>query len=152
MRRLILPGLLGLALASGFSTHAAIGKVNKVLPHLLDAQGRHTLSPSLFDRDAYQYELRSRPGLRGGMRFDVLWRVLPPSKGLTIKVELRGSRSPAPGPIVVAAEARARGSYSQWTRVALSAADYEALGELMAWRVTLWRGDELLSEERSFLW
>ena len=32
----------------------AASKISKVLPHLLDKQGRHTLSPSLLERDAYQ--------------------------------------------------------------------------------------------------
>ena len=27
------------------------GKISKVLPHWLDQQGRHTLSPSLLERD-----------------------------------------------------------------------------------------------------
>ena len=35
------------------------GKISKVLPHWLDLQGRHTLSPSLLERDAYQAKLRA---------------------------------------------------------------------------------------------
>jgi len=37
---------------------AVTGKVVKVLPFFLDAQGRIAKSPSLFDRDVYQAYLR----------------------------------------------------------------------------------------------
>jgi hypothetical protein len=30
--------------------------------------------------------------------------------------------------------------------------EYKKLGELVAWRVTLWDGDKLLAEQKSFLW
>ena len=45
-----------------------------MLPHYLDKEGRHTLSPSLYERDAYQAILRQNPEKRGGMRFDVQWK------------------------------------------------------------------------------
>ncbi len=32
---------------------AASARIAKVLPQLLDLEGRHALSPSLYDRDAY---------------------------------------------------------------------------------------------------
>ena len=50
--------LLGL-LPAGRAAEAATGRVLKVLPFYLDAQGRDALSPSLFDRDAYQAQLRA---------------------------------------------------------------------------------------------
>jgi hypothetical protein len=30
--------------------------------------------------------------------------------------------------------------------------NYKNFGELVAWRVTLWAGDQLLGEQKSFLW
>ena len=61
--------VLGLAV----TTAQANPKISKVLPHWLDKQGRHTLSPSLFERDAYQAQLRANPDQRSGIRFDVKW-------------------------------------------------------------------------------
>jgi hypothetical protein len=39
-----------------------------------------------------------------------------------------------------------------WDSLTLGGADYKNLGSLIAWRATLWRGDELLAEQKSFLW
>ena len=36
--------------------------------------------------------------------------------------------------------------------VSLSGEEYQKLGELSAWRATLWEGDRLLAEQKSFLW
>jgi hypothetical protein len=128
----------------------------KVLPHYLDAQGRHTVNPSLIDRDVYQFELRQNPELRSGLRFDVLWRTWSPrsqeSAPVTLRLELRGSKAPAQEPLVMTSALKARGGYSQWARVRLTEDTYHALGELVAWRVTVWEDENLLAEERSFLW
>ena len=50
-------------------SEAASAKIIKVLPHLLDRDGRHTLSPSLYERDAYQAILRAHPIQRSALRF-----------------------------------------------------------------------------------
>ncbi|MBL9134520.1 MAG: hypothetical protein JNK85_01565 [Verrucomicrobiales bacterium] len=158
MRRFLLPLLLVLAVVAAFP--AAQGKsrpptarILKVLPHFLDRQGRHSINPSLMDRDAYQFELRRDPALRSGMRFDILWKTPPGNPAaLTVKLELRGSKAPQQAPVVVTSRAFSRGGFSQWTRVPLPKADYEALGELSAWRVTLWKDEEKLAEQTSFLW
>ncbi|GIT05994.1 MAG: hypothetical protein CM1200mP29_14050 [Verrucomicrobiota bacterium] len=60
------------------------GKISKVLPHWLDQQGRHTLSPSLLERDAYQAKLRADRSLCSGIRFDVKW-----SKNTSVNVKLQ---------------------------------------------------------------
>src|SRR6266705_3403962 len=78
-------------LACTLSVEAGTGKVAKVLPHFLDLQGRHTLYPSLYERDAYQALLRQHPEKRSGIRFDVEWRTKGPIwEPLTLRVELRG--------------------------------------------------------------
>ena len=51
---------------------AADGKVIKALPQFLDAQGQSALSPSLYDRDAYQAYLREHTTNISTLRFDVL--------------------------------------------------------------------------------
>lgn len=145
---------LSLALIIGaISSFAATGRVVKVLPHYLDLKGRHTLSPSLYDRDAYQAQLRQHPEQRSGMGYDVQWKS-PGNAGKTLKlrVELRGmARGDLPRSAVLEKalpEGRGRG----WTRLALAGADYEQLGEVTAWRVTLLDGDTVLSQQSSFLW
>ena len=153
MRRLILLCLLGCALGGSYSASAAIGKVNKVLLHFLDAEGRHSLSPSLFDRDAYQARLRQHPELRSGIRFDVNWRVrsAKPS-AFKLKVELRGM---AKGnlPRLKTLEQDVKGGVSsRWTSIQLDGDAYKEYGEVTAWRVTLWDGEQLLGEQKSFLW
>ncbi|MFO1511357.1 MAG: hypothetical protein U1F83_00330 [Verrucomicrobiota bacterium] len=94
MRRsiqLVVPLVL---LLTTLAASAATGSIVKVLPHFLDLEGRHSVSPSLYDRDAYQAELRRHPEKRSGMRFDILWRGRSQRKEkekATLRVELRGA-------------------------------------------------------------
>ena len=53
---------------------AKTGIVVKVLPLFLDLKGHDALSPSLFDRDAYQAFLRQNTNDISAIRFDVLWK------------------------------------------------------------------------------
>lgn len=129
-------------------------RVLKVLPHFLDHQGRHTVNPSLFDRDSYQFELRQKPELRSGMRFDVLWKGIrgTPSAVLKLQVEMRGSKATAQNPVVVSQRVFATSDFSQWTRLPVVGTDYENLGDLLSWRVSLWKDEVLVAEQTSFLW
>ena len=149
--------LVGIPLAAPAADSAAPVKppfrILKVLPHFLDLEGRHTINPSLFDRDAYQFELRHHPELRSGLRFDVLWKTSPGTPAaVTVKLELRGTKAPEQAPVILTARGFARGGFSQWTRIPIRGKDYEALGELLAWRVTLWKDDQQVAEQTSFLW
>ena len=65
-RTLIVLTLCCLAMAASAAAELS-GKVVKVLPHYLDLEGRHTLSPSLYERDAYQAVLRQHPERRSGI-------------------------------------------------------------------------------------
>jgi len=133
---------------------AATGKVIKVLPHLLDSQGRHMLAPSLYDRDAYQAELRKHPDKCSGVRFDVQWRVadITATNNVVLRVEVRGTaKNKPPGELRLEQWLTApRGGH--WTNLTLTGESYKELGGVTAWRVTLWAGDELLGEQKSFLW
>jgi hypothetical protein len=144
--------LLALALLTiGLSAQAAVGKVVKVLPHLLDRKGRHTLHPSLYERDAYQDHLRKHPEECGGLRFDVHWkadRVAFP--GLKLRVEARGSKDPKP--LVLEAVLENRPWYKRWTVLQVKGEAYTRWGDLVAWRATLWEGDTLVAQQKSFLW
>lgn len=149
MRRRI--GMLVLLAASAVLAHAASGKVLKVLPHFLDRQGRHALSPSLFERDAYQAHLRKNPAEVSALRFDVEWTAKGAANGLKLRVEARGGKAAAQ-PKVIEATVKPDRFGSTWGSVTLDKAAYEQLGNVVAWRVTLWDGDQQLAEEKSFLW
>src|SRR5947209_19036064 len=75
----------------GFKANAATGRVTKVLLYLLDLQGRNALSPSLYDRDAYQARLREHRNQVSGIRFDVEWKTKGEAAApLSVIVEMRG--------------------------------------------------------------
>lgn len=128
------------------------GEVIKVLPHLLDAQGRHTISPSLFDRDAYQAELRKSPEKVSGIRYDILWKAKRTGdQPLTLRVELVGTfegKEPRRRTLETVLESPGK----HWTRIAFTGEDYRNFGTIHAWRATLWAGETLLGEQKSFLW
>jgi hypothetical protein len=132
----------------------ATGRVIKVLPHFLDLKGRASLSPSLYDRDAYQVVLRDHPERRSGIRFDMQWR----TKGavwsdLKLRVELRGvAQGESAKQMVLERDLEGGGWFSHWTSMTLVGQDYKSIGEVTAWRVTLWEGTDLLGEQKSFLW
>jgi hypothetical protein len=154
MRRsfiLVIAALLGVAT---LSANAATGRVVKVLPHFLDLKGRHSLSPSLYDRDAYQAQLRQHPEQRSALRFDVHWRATAVNGKLKLRAELRGivqGNQPRQTTLETELEA-SRGGVSRWTSLKLAGADYKNFGEVTAWRVTLWDGEQLVGEQKSFLW
>ncbi|MSU32459.1 MAG: hypothetical protein EXS25_07350 [Pedosphaera sp.] len=130
---------------------ATEGRVIKVLPHLIDSAGRHTLSPSLYERDAYQSLLRSDPTRVRSLRFDVLWKIskpVPPK--LTLRIEMRGGSDTKPQVIDRSVK---RGFFGRrWSHVQLSEADYKALGKLAGWRVSLVTEASEVASMSSFLW
>ena len=132
----------------------ATGRVIKVLPHFLDLKGRASLSPSLYDRDAYQAFLRDHPLKRGGIRFDIHWLTRGEAEDwLKIRVELRGVASGTNlKQMALEASVKPAGWFGHWTSLPLQGEAYKNFGEITAWRVTLWEKDQLLSEQKSFLW
>jgi len=137
-----------------FAGEAATGRIIKVLPHFLDLQGRHTLSPSLFDRDAYQAILRQHPEQRSAIRFDIEWRSkTAPVAPLKVQLEVRGvAKEKKPAQLTLEKSLEPTGWLGRWTSLTIKGEDYRKLGEVTAWRVTLWEGNRLLSEQKSFLW
>lgn len=151
MRRPIVLLLTIALLVSAASAHAA-GKIFKVLPQYLDLKGRASVSPSLYDRDAYQALLLKTPAQRSGVQFKVYWRA--GHGALKIRVEARGSAQDVkknPNPTWEKSVERTA-LFSRWTTIAVTGDDYRNLGTVTAWHVTLWDGDQLLSEQKSFLW
>jgi len=144
--------LLLLALmAPAAAATAASARIVKVLPHLLDLKGRHSLSPSLYERDAYQAFLRGNPDKCSALRFDVKWKAqFVASTALKLRIEIRGSKEAKP--FVVEQPIEPKPWYNRWTYLNLDGESYKKAGEIIAWRATLWDGDKLLTEQKSFLW
>jgi hypothetical protein len=151
--RLVFQLVVPLLLLTASVASAASGRVVKVLPHFLDLEGRHSVSPSLYDRDAYQAELRKYPEKRSGIRFDILWRARGAAKEKAkLRVELRGTaKGNLPSETTIETEVTITGT-GHWALVKLDGENYKKFGEVTAWRVTLWSGDQLLGEQKSFLW
>jgi hypothetical protein len=126
-------------------------QVIKVLPHLVDHQGRHALSPSLYERDAYQAELRGHPEKRAGMQYEVLWTASRRVSGpLRLRLELRGAEGGVPETVEMPVK---RGFWGRrWTRVLVPPDQYRRLGTVTAWKATLLESGKTLAESRSFLW
>lgn len=144
--------LIVLALAAwSLGAQAGPARIVKVLPHFLDQDGRASRTPSLYDRDAYQAFLRRNPSQCAGLRFDVQWRPGPPASGqLKLRVEFLGSKTARAR--TVEQPVRRNHWYHRWSAVDLDPEAFQQLGELIAWRATLWDGDRLLAEQKSFLW
>jgi len=142
--------VIGFCILMAVATHGAEARIVKVLPHYLDLKGRHTLRPSLYERDAYQAELRKNLPACSGLRFDVQWKGRPLAN-LTLRVEARGTKDGAT--TLVTAEAPARAQWlAKWSSVTLKGDEFRKLGALVAWRVTLWKAGTQIGEQRSFLW
>jgi len=134
-----------------FPAQAVSARIIKVLPHYLDKAGRHALTPSLYERDAYQARLRKNPSDRTALRFDVQWKSREPAP-LTLRVELRGAVGKASTTAKLEEPAIFHGLFSKWSSVTIKGDEYKKFGELTAWRATLWNGGQLVAEQKSFLW
>ncbi len=154
MRRWLIALCLAAGLALAWPASAATGRVIKVLPEFLDGKGRNSVSPSLYDRDAYQVYLRTHPKLRSGMRFFVHWKAKGPvAQPLKIRLELRGvAEGNLPKHLVLETAVKPGGWLGSWTNLALAGAEYKSFGEVTAWSASLWEGKQLLSHQDSFLW
>ena len=151
MRWLILCLCLSLVASAA---EAGEGRVFKVLPEFLDQKGLPAQTPSLYDRDAYQAFLRKHPEKRSALRFAVQWKAkVPESEPLKMRLEMRGmAKTDLPKETTLELPVRQHHSFSHWAYLSLSEDDYKSFGEVTAWRVTLWDGDKLLGEQKSFLW
>lgn len=144
--------LLG-SFAAAFASDPVTGRVIKVLPLFLDARGRDAVSPSLFDRDAYQVYLREHTNEISAMRFDVLWKASNARETkLKLRLELRSVSTNSLPRQTLLEQTVTPGHFSRWSSLALAGADFKNFGELVAWRATLWSEDLLLAEQKSFLW
>lgn len=139
----------------GSAAESSHAKSIRVFRFLVDAAGRHALSPSLLDRDAYQAHLQEHPEEVGGLRFVIQWkrrRGETPAKP-SIRVEVRHGDGNTIGEFSKTAPVKVRKTRrSQWHRITISDEEYARLGKVIAWRVSLWDGETMLAQEESFLW
>lgn len=140
-----------LALLLGSTAEAANARLKKVLPQLIDLQGRNSVSPSLYERDAYQDFLRKNPDKRGGLSFQVQWTGHG-AENLVLRMEMRGVRENVVQTKTLEMPVKKKGWFSNWNSVVLRGANYKDFGDLTAWRATLWEGNQQVSEQKSFLW
>ncbi|MEK7782259.1 MAG: hypothetical protein AAB370_12235, partial [Verrucomicrobiota bacterium] len=94
------------------------------------------------------------PEKRSGVRFDVQWRGRSATKNeaATLRVELRGTaKGDLPTETTLETPVRITGT-GHWAKLTLDGEAYKKFGEITAWRVTLWVGDEMIGEQKSFLW
>jgi hypothetical protein len=153
MRRYAASFALIAFLLSNTVVMAGGGRVCKVLPQFLDKKGRQSLSPSLYERDAYQFYLRKHPGLRQSLRMEVLWRAKGVDWEKTIlRAELRGLRTNTLETLTLEQPVKKSGFLGSWAEFTVTGDEFQKFGELVAWRVTLWEGGRQLSELESFLW
>lgn len=152
-RSVFLRGLLVCLLAASFGARGEEGRIFKVLPQYLDKQGRHTISASLFGRDAYQAKLRKYPQDRGGMRMAVEWNAHgADNANLKLRVELRGLNGNRLRTMTLEKPVVKEGWFRDWSELRLTGTNYDGFGELVAWRASLWDGSKELSSQQSFLW
>lgn len=151
--RIVLLCLLVIFIITPASKTFAEGEIYKVLPHLLDQKGRHTVSPSLFERDAYQEFLRENPALVSGIGYDIHWKCPSGHKrDLQIILEIRGSNNYQASPTKKIIKAKAKKYFKTWSRIKLSKKEMKTIGKIVAWKVSLVEGDKTLTEHFSFLW
>lgn len=153
MRRLLLMLSLLAPLEAATADEAAAGHIVKVLPLFLDLSGHDALSPSLFDRDAYQAFLREHTNQVSAVRFDVLWRATRTGAAkLKVRLELRGI-GPDNLPRQTTLEQPVTPHFLRhWTSLLLTGDEYKKFGNVVAWRATLWADDRVIGEQESFLW
>ena len=130
------------------------GRVRKVLPLLLNARGQDALSPSLFERDAYQMYLRLHTNEIAAVRYDLQWKATGP-KGAAVKIQLElRAIAPDGSPVLETLQTTGtvHGYFSHWSSFKLTGDEYKKVSAAVAWRATVWSGDQLLGEQKSFLW
>ena len=143
-----------MALGLNPSSRANDVRLIKVLPQFLDKEGRQALTPSLYDRDAYQAFLRKNPDKRSGLRFAVQWKgISTKDHPLKLSVELRGvSEVKGTRTVELSLKPQKHSWWSHWDNVIVNESSYKELKEVTAWKVVLWDGDHAIGEEKSFLW
>ncbi len=141
------------AMLLGSARAGETGHVFKVLPLLLDQQGRVATSPSLFDRDAYQFYLRAHTEQITALRYDILWNAKKSAgTNFILRLELRGVGANAKPKLKTLETPVTPGFFRKWTSFSLAGEDLKNFGSVVAWRATLSDAKGVVGEQKSFLW
>lgn len=147
------PYLIFVLLLLAPSVWGGEGRVVKVLPEFVDSKGRHALSPSLYERDAYQFILRKNPARQAGLSMAIQWKAKNVDwTNLTLRAEMRGLVGDTLHTITLEEPAKKTGHFGNWAELEIEGQTFRDFGQLVAWRVTLWEGGHQLGELKSFLW
>ena len=140
--------------SNSITSHPITGGVSKVLPLYMDLKGQTATSPSLFDRDAYQFNLLTRHTNEiSGICFNVLWKAHN-ARGLNLKLRLV-LRGIGPGGLPTGTNLEQTVTprlFHHWASLTLDGKGYKNFGALVAWHATLWNGSQLVGEQKSYLW
>jgi hypothetical protein len=149
---MILRALCGILLLNTILVFGGEAKIIKVLPQLLDTQGRNALSPSLFDRDAYQMILRQNPDQISALRFEVQYKARGIEGSLRLRIEVRGSKTAIGERHIFETDVKPGGWLSKWGRLQLDRATSDRIGSLVSWKASLVQNGEVIAQQESFLW
>ena len=132
---------------------AGAPRIVKVFPLRIDSKNRTALTPSLFDRDAYQAFLRKNPKQCTGMVFKVQSKVPAGSPtSLTAKLEVRGEKAGDQTSFTAEKRLERDKFGSTWFQFDVTGEAWGRLKGVSAWRISLFDGEKLVSEQKSFLW
>jgi hypothetical protein len=152
---LLFTGLFFVSLARGDQTSSQGYDVLKVNHELIDVQGNTQEDiGDLVNRARYQDRLESS-GQFTGIRFFVHWKA-PSTElhNLIVKIEAHGldAGSGREATEVLKKSYSDLPGFSGWTTLDLANDLFKKFGKLMAWRVSLWHGNELKASRQSFTW
>jgi hypothetical protein len=153
MRRITISLFCLIFLGICFAAEAAPPRILKVLQHLLDKDGRNSRAPSLYERDAYQAYLRKNPDKVTALRFDVQWKARHQEPGqFVLRLEVRATKAYKTKPLVLEQPVVPKGLFSHWSAITIQKDEYQGMGEIVAWRITLLKDGRSIAEQKSFLW
>ena len=136
-----------------FPAQAANSGIRKVLPHLIDKKGRTSIAPGLFEREAYQRQLRSNPKNVSGVRFNIQWNANgTPEERLKLRIYVRTSKRIPSKPLEIETALQTSRGLGGWSSFELSGKSYQEAGEVLAWKVVLLDGSKEIGQQQSFLW
>ncbi len=130
MRGFLMTLLLLGSLVVADAGDALSGNIVKVLPLFLNLKGQDSISPSLYDRDAYQVYLRVHTNEISAIRYDILWSTSKTDDTkLTLRLELRGAGEGGIPRQTTLEQTVTPHYFRHWTSLPLAGDDYKNLGE-----------------------
>ncbi len=157
-RKLAPAALIAIFLLAGCATQNTVSRggfaVLKVNRTLLDNYGYETdVVGNLKGEASYQYSLRHEPNRQSGGRFHIKWRAPKGSTQVRLVLDVRGL-TPANETVrdTLSESFADMDGWAEWTTLDIKERQFKRLGEIMAWRVTIYSGDRVMAELPSGNW